>query len=255
MPNHCVKSNNTHIFRKANVFVFAFFRVFFVPLCLALCLAVSVSAGDTIEFDNGVVTGGKYLNLWHNGNVANSFSYWGYSLIPYGDYQTYDWDGPVNVNRSYELDGNTIIVHRGTVAGSIFGAIDDTLDSRPHDVTNNRIIIYDGQVGARPGDTWVEAYSGNVFAGWSKSGDTLNNRIEIYGGTMLGWVCGGLSDAGNVIGNSVLISGGHVKNSIGDIEFDLTWDDPDGTSVGSLLRTDLTLKMMTDGVAGGNSKW
>ncbi|MCL2117417.1 MAG: autotransporter outer membrane beta-barrel domain-containing protein [Planctomycetaceae bacterium] len=187
-------------------------------LLLALCPAVPVSAGDTVELNGGVVTGGLYPgnNLWHN---APGFSYWGDSLTPYGEYSY--WPGNYgtsaeNLNRSYSLDGNTVILHNGTVDGSIYGAINDTLasDPRPHDVTNNRIIIYDGTVGIRPGtpgNNFVETTSGNLFGGWTNAGQALNNRVDIYSGMVYGSVYGGLSKEGHANDNTVFIGGSVVQ--------------------------------------------
>ena len=193
-------------------------RAVCLALLLAFCPAVLVSAGDTVESNGGVVTGGSYLNIWHN---APGFSYWGDSLIPNGNYSLWPGNygtGPENKNRSTSLNGNTIILHNGTVAGSIWGAIDDTLaaDPRPHNVTNNHIIVYSGTVGSAPtaGNNFVETTSGNLFGGWTNAGHALNNRVDIYNGTMRGSVYGGLSKSGHANDNRVFIGGDAVE--IGD---------------------------------------
>ena len=172
MPNSCVKA----------------YKFLFPAVFLVVCPVIPVFTGETVEFDSGLVpgSGGEYLNLWRNAGSGHSSFYWDDSLVPTGPYDQVGpsyWDGPYYVHRSDSLDGNTIIVYGGLVKGSVFGALDETLDSdpRPHDVTNNRIIIHDGIVGYRPGIYYgPEGTTGNVFGGWTRAGDALNNRVEIY---------------------------------------------------------------------------
>jgi len=221
MPKDCFGLGKLIGFCKLKRLVHAvsvprFRAILSLAIFLAVCPVVPASAGENVVFDNGLrLPGGVYVNLWHN---APGFAYWGKSLTVNGTYQINNWNGPINVNKSDSLDGNTITVKSGKVTGSVFGAIND----RDADVVKyNNVIIYGGQVGDMPGITYVEATSGNVFGGWSNIGQTLGNSVEIYGGTMLGSVYGGSSSTNNAIGNHVFISGGNVKSDINNVLTDL----------------------------------
>ena len=191
-----------------------------LELLLTLCFTVPVLAADPeyIEYDpiHGIIPGvsgapGIYANLWHN--TPESFSYWGNTVAPDGDYIINWWNGPSRHQLSDCFNSNTIIIESDLVTGCVLGAINDR-DDVTDAMMNNRVIISNNtvQVGDTPGYTYVEAFSGIVLGALNSRGEVIENCVEIHGGTILQRVCGGQSNGNNAIGNSVIITGGVVRN-------------------------------------------
>ena len=105
------------------------------------------------------------------------------------------------------VSNNIVEVYEGTnqrgIGNEIVGGrIDNknTKDNLTMQVKSNKVIIYGGTVN-------------NVVGGKASRGDTIENRVEVYGGQVLRNIVGGNSfntPNGSAIGNTVLLAGGQI---------------------------------------------
>ena len=140
------------------------------------------------------------------------------------------------------LSGNTVIVNSGTIPGNVYGGMTSGLE----DISDNLVLIRDGDVGsgaypisglAHPGiaastvdgstitgggPISVNGLPGSanigssVYGGASNGGDVFNNTVIISGGTVNQDVAGGFvpTGLGQARGNQIEISGGAVLGRV-----------------------------------------
>jgi len=110
------------------------------------------------------------------------------------------WSNSGNVtNNIAEISGG--MVQHSVTGGSnhdSFGA---------GNVTGNTVIISGGTIG-----DGIAFGSGNVYGGWSYSGDAADNNVVISGGTVRRDIIGGFSDTKDATGNTVTISNNGTLN-------------------------------------------
>ncbi len=96
--------------------------------------------------------------------------------------------------------GNTITVNTTKTLGSVRGGHSAVVHH--YSVSGNTVNMKDGSI------------TSNIFGGESSnSGNVMNNTVNVSGGTVGNAVGGGVSALGNVTGNVVNISGGTIKGN------------------------------------------
>ncbi len=94
---------------------------------------------------------------------------------------------------------NSAVALGGTISGSVYGGLADT------GTVSSNVAVIDG----------TASIGGNVIGGRSSLGQVINNRAEIYGGTIGGTVYGGMSTGSQVSSNSVFVMGGTMSGVYG----------------------------------------
>ena len=162
------------------------------------------------DLDSGVsVTGG------HSQNKASQ-----QNNITVSENVVEIYDGTTQTGMSDEINGGWIDNKNTT----------DKLDMK---VTKNKVIVYNGTVN-------------KVNGGKASRGDTIENRVEIYGGQVLRNVCGGNSfntPNGSSIGNVVLLAGGQIGS---DTINAYVYGGTSGTQIGDVIDNKVILQNDAD---------
>ena len=111
----------------------------------------------------------------------------------------------------------------------------------PENASYNSVEINDGEYSINDEATTTDEDYDRVYGGGSEDNNetSVNNTVEINGGTINDGVIGGISTTGNVGGNRVSINGGNVANANGGVTYFFYGDD---YTPGSVLNNEVRVR-------------
>ena len=147
------------------------------------------ASGNRVEVSGGTLSGGV------NGGETTSGNATGNSVDFSNVTATYVQGG---YSGSGSATGNSLAIRSGTVQNNAFGGY---VDSGSGEASGNSVNVNGGSV------------ANNIDGGMSAAGLAQNNSVTMTNGSAK-WLLGGYSANGNVIGNSVNVSGGTVQSNV-----------------------------------------
>lgn len=114
-------------------------------------------------------------------------------------------------------------------------------DVKPENASYNRVEINDGEYSINDETKTTADDYDRVYGGGSEDNKetSVDNRVEINGGTIHSGVIGGISMTGNVGGNRIVINGGEVFNADGGLTYFSYGDD---YTPGSVLNNEVLVR-------------